>query len=123
MSWFQTIFENANLILLSCGLAWVILLLPALVYLGTTWRNRREFLFDRLGPDAIALYYKQFRPSFAPRRIPWRRRRSDQTDIKAQFRGDFGRFYGQRRYVLPLLLLALISGIGLLCTARSIQVW
>jgi hypothetical protein len=162
----------------------VILLLPAIAYLATTWRNRREFLLDRLGPDAVRLYYKQFFPSSAQHRTAdpseanraaaakraavlaaqaehaaevkdaaeaeaaaesklasenESARAADRTaqadraaeaqsaaeDIKdiAQFRKDFGRLYGRRHYVLPLLLLALVSAIGLLATSRSIQAW
>ena len=126
MSWSQITFGNFNLIELSCLLAWIILLLPALFYLGTTWRNRRELLLDRLGPAAIKLYYTQFFPSSASKRIQKRAARAGHTEkenTQAQFRRDFGRLYGRRHYVLPLLLLALISAIGLRATSQSIQAW
>jgi len=113
--------RSISLIGLTCLLAWIILLLPSGIYLFTTWRNRRQSLFDRLTPKPLTLYYSQFFPSTAPRRIF--RRRSQQTDIKAQFRSDFGRLYGRRHYILPLLLLALISAIGLRATSQSVEIW
>jgi hypothetical protein len=114
-------FANLDLIELFCLLAWVILLLPTLVYLGTTWRNRRRFLLDRLGPEEIKFYYKQFFPSSASRRFL--KRRADREDIKTQFKQDFDRLYGIRHYALPLGLLAFISGIGIWVTAKSLQSW
>src|SRR2546430_802956 len=56
------IFGDFNLVSFSCLLAWVILLLPACAYLITTWKYRRDLLFNRLTPAAIDLYYQQFLP-------------------------------------------------------------
>lgn len=123
MPWLQATYRTLNLVELACLLAWVIILLPAVAYLWTTWPNRREYLFDHLSEDAIDLYYQQFFPSSAPRRLLKRWRRFDKADKKSQFRYDFGRLYGRRHYVLPFLLLALISAIGLLATSLSVQVW
>lgn len=123
MLWLQNAFGNLNLIDLSCLVAWVILLMPALVYLATTWGYRRELLFDRLSPEAIRLYYQQFVPSSGPKRRNHASKRVREDDMTTQFRRDFGRLYGKRHYVLPLLLLALIAGLGLRATAQSIQGW
>ena len=106
---------------LACLVGWVVLLLPAVVYLWITWPNRRRFLLDRFSTKSIRLYYKQFFPSSAPGRF--RKRRPEKEDIKAQFRKDFDSLYGRRHYILPLGLLSLISGIGMWVTARSLQAW
>jgi hypothetical protein len=113
-----------DLIELTCFVAWVVLLLPALVFLGTTWPNRRNFLLARLGKDAIELYYEQFFPSTVRKRLGKRAaKKREAQDIEVRFRHDFSRLYGRRHYLLPLFLLALLAGIGMIATSDSIQVW
>lgn len=107
------LFGNLYLIDFAAIMAWVILLLPALFYLATTWKNRRDALSARLGPEAIKVYYTQFFPNLEIR----------EDAIEQQFRRHFGRLYGRRHYLLPLLLLAIISALGLRATSQSIQVW
>jgi hypothetical protein len=95
-----------NTITLTCFVAWLVLLLPALFYLFVTWTMRRKGLLDRFSKkNAIRLYYKQFFP----------------CDKEKQFTRDFDRAYGRRYYILPFLLLAILSGIGLWMTAGSLQ--
>lgn len=113
-----------DLIELTCFVAWVVLLLPALVYLGTTWPNRRNFLFARLGTDAIELYYQQFFPTTVKKRLGKRAAKKAASEgIEVRFRHDFARLYGRRHYLPPLFLLALVTGIGMVATSDSIQVW
>lgn len=114
-----------NVVEWACLIAWLILLLPVIAFLGTTWRIRRDVLFARLQKKSLDRYYEQFFPSKARKR---RRRKVSEAedpdaDVQARFRRDFGMLYGRRHYLLPLGLLALISGIGMLVTARSIQAW
>jgi hypothetical protein len=104
-----------TLVGLACVLAWFILLLPAIAYLTTTWRDRRESLFNRLSAQALELYYEQFPSPIS--------RKTQPADIKARFRKDFAHLYGLRHYVIPLLLLAAISAIGFIATFRFAQVW
>ena len=102
-----------NSISLTCVVAWLALLLPALFYLFVTWTMRRKALLDRFSKkDAIRLYYEQFFPC----------RRLD-ADLKSQFKREFDRTYGRRYYILPFTLLAIISGIGLWVTTGSVQAW
>ncbi len=113
-----------DIIELTCFLAWVILLLPALVYLGTAWPNRRNFLFAGLGKEAIELYYEQFFPTTVKKRLGKRAaKKAASQEIEVRFRHDFGRLYGRRHYLLPLSLLALLTGIGMIATSDSIHVW
>lgn len=103
---------DINSITLTCLVAWLVLLLPALFYLCVTWTMRRKALLDRfLKKDTIRLYYEQFFPC---RRVP---------DAQKQFRREFDRTYGRRYYILPFALMAIISGIGLWVTAGSVQAW
>jgi hypothetical protein len=102
-----------NSVTLTCLVAWLVLLLPALFYLRVTWTMRRRGLLDRfLKKDAIRLYYEQFYPC---RRL--------EANLEKQFEREFDGTYGRRHYILPFLLLAIISGIGLWVTARSVQAW
>jgi hypothetical protein len=106
---------------IACLIAWIALLLPALMYLLIDWRIRRKVLLDHFNDEAIRLYYKQFSP-FSPAR-PIRKRMSGDEGLQVQLRRDFDSRYGRRHYILPLLLLAVISGIGMWATARSVQTW
>lgn len=100
-----------NSITLTCFVAWLVLLLPALFYLFVTWTMRRKALLDRFSKkNAIRLYYEQFFPC-----------RKLEADGERQFKREFDRAYGRRYYILPFALLAIISGIGLWTTAGSIQ--
>lgn len=92
---------------------WIALLLPAVMYLGIAWPKRRELLFGRLSPAAIRLYYEQFFPSYV---LP-----PGDAPLRSRFRKDFHKLYGRRHYILPLALMAIISGAGIWITARSLQ--
>jgi len=92
---------------------WIALLLPAVMYLGIGWPTRRALLFGRLSPAAMRLYYEQFFPSYV---LP-----TDDALLLRGFRKDFHKLYGRRHYILPLVLMALISGIGIWITARFLQ--
>jgi hypothetical protein len=102
-----------NTITFACFVAWLVLLLPALFYLFVTWTMRRKGLLDRFSKENdIRLYYEQFFPC-----------RALEADRKKQFKRDFDRAYGRRYYILPFVLLAILSGIGLWVTAASLQAW
>jgi hypothetical protein len=103
---------NLNSIELACWIGWAVLLLPAVMYLYS-WRIRRKFLQDLFSPETITLYYRQFFP-FSP---------DSQLSEQERFKRDFDRLYGRRHYVLPLFLLALLSGLGMWVTARSVGAW
>jgi hypothetical protein len=107
-----------RLVEISCLIAWLMVLLPSIIYLITTWRIRRNKLFARLRPKSIRLYYKQFYPAMAKRIAE-----AEEHDYPRSFRKHFGALYGIRHYLLPLSLLALICGIGMLGVARSLLAW
>jgi hypothetical protein len=116
-------WTNLDVVEWACLIAWLILLLPVLAFLLTTWRSRRDDLFARLDRTSLQRYYKQFFPSRAKRK---RRHEASGTevrngDIESLFKRDFGRLYGKRHYLLPFGLVALVSGIGMFLTAKSLQ--
>jgi hypothetical protein len=104
---------SVSSVILTCLVAWLVLLLPALFYLLVTWTMRRKGLIDRFSKKGtIKLYYEQFFPC-----------RQLEADLEKQFKREFDRSYGRRYYILPFTLLAITSGIGLWVTARSVQAW
>jgi hypothetical protein len=115
----MTNLNSLNSIVLACLIAWIALLLPAVMYLLVIWRIRRRVLLGHFSDDSIKLYYKQFSP-FSPKRF--RKQGTGEPD-QIRFKRDFDSRYGRRHYILPLLLLAVIAGLGMWVTARSVQSW
>lgn len=120
------LFANVHLIDLAVVFAWVLLLLPALIYLTTTWQYRRDLLFSKLGPRAIELYYEQFFPYLAvdpDEDEDEERGHARAALIVKRFKHHFSQRYGRRHYLVPLFLLAVIAALGLYATSQSIKVW
>lgn len=111
MATLQTLLDR-HPIEIACLVGWVVLLLPSLAYLWISWPIRRKLLLDRMSPKAIKLYYEQFSPLS---QLP-----TGDTGLQAKFRKDFHGLYGRRHYILPLGFLAIVSGIGMWMTARSL---
>lgn len=101
------------IVYVACFVAWVMTLLPSGVYLFTEWRTRRDRLLGVLDNESLKFYYQRFFPS---RDIQGR-------NLETIFSQDFGSLYGRRHYIIPLLLLAIVSGLGLWTTAIRITGW
>jgi hypothetical protein len=96
-----------------CFFAWLFLLAPSLLYLLTEWKTRFEMLKAVLDDKALRLYFSQFFPS----------KKDIQNDIWKEFEKLFFPNYGRRTYFIPLLLLALISGSGLILVGYNLFYW
>src|SRR5579863_4526093 len=103
----------AGLINAACIVAWLMVIAPAIIFLRRAWASRRDSLFDLMTDGTLELYYNRFYPS----------RKIDAKERVRIFRRDFGRAYGRRKYAIPLLLLAFLSGWGLWGAAGTIKVW
>jgi hypothetical protein len=103
----------AWLINAACFFAWLMVIAPAIIFLGVAWSTRRDSLFSLMTDGTLELYYNRFYPS----------RKIDPKERVRIFRKDFGKRYGRRRYVFPLLTLAVLSGWGLWGAAGTIKVW
>ena len=103
----------AGLINAACLVAWLMVIAPAIIFLRGAWTSRRDNLFELMTDGTLELYYNRFHPS----------RKIDPKDRVRIFRRDFGKKYGRRRYVIPLLMLAFLSGWGLWGAAGTIKVW
>lgn len=96
-----------------CGLAVATVLLPILVYLYRPWVTRRDKLLGYLDKDSLGLYYAQFYPAQTP----------NPDKVVEEFKKDFGKNYGRRHYILPILLLASLAAFSAFAAARTLQVW
>lgn len=97
-----------------CVVSWAAVWLPVLVHLSMTWYRGRNSVFKQFCPEKIRLYYRYFAPT---EKLP------DDDQLSRHFELQFARLYGRRRYVIPLILLIVVSGCGFCATARSIQLW
>ncbi len=95
-------------------IAWLILFIPTLVYLGTTWKVRFDNLKSRFNDEAVRLYLTQYFPSET---VP-----AGESRIEF-FAQKVNASYGRSHYALPLVLLIAISGIALTLTAISVFKW
>jgi len=103
----------AILINLTCVIGWLMVMFPAIFYLTRAWAARRDALFDLMTDTALEHYYTQFYPCRVI--APGARVRT--------FRRDFGRWYGRRWYIVPLLLLGILFGFGAWGTDGTLRVW
>jgi hypothetical protein len=96
-------YSQLSLFLLAAAItAWIMVLLPSLLYLATVWKRRREWLISVLGPGALKLYFIQFARTEKPA--------TESTSV-AQFRAHFGRVYGRRLWIMPMLIFGVTSGL------------
>jgi hypothetical protein len=100
----------------ACLIAWLATLLPSIVFLLTSWKERRDELFSIMTDGVLESYYKQFLPSAL-------KEGKNGPALRSAFQGSFSRQYGRRLYVPPLLLLGGLSAIGLWGVARTLRVW
>src|SRR2546430_2086604 len=104
----------AVVIYIACFVAWAMALIPSSVYLFTEWQTRRDRLLGVLDNKSLKFYYQRFFPSRNIQGI---------SCLEALFRRDFGSLYGRRHYIIPLALLAIVTGLGLWATAIKIAGW
>lgn len=105
-------------IMILCCVAFIFIMLPSILYLFTTWRQRRDRLLDRFTSSAVRLYYQRFYPSRHKRIEGW-----DEQRVLADFRKLFAEAYGRKFFILPLFLLAVISALGLWATEVTVTAW
>lgn len=102
------------LIVSVCFIAWIFLLLPSIAYLRTGWLIRLEMLKAVLDKDVLGLYFEQYFPS--KQQIP-------KDKLENEFEKLFFKNYGRRHYIIPLILLGLISLVGMLLVANNLFIW
>lgn len=104
----------AYVIIISAIVAWLFLLIPSMIYLISTWKIKFDNLMAVFNKDALKFYFERFFPSQA---IP-----SDEK-IKEEFEKICCDNYGRKKYVIPLILLGIISALGMLMITSNLLDW
>jgi hypothetical protein len=109
------IWELRILIWASAFSAWLLAILPVLYYLwnGSGWQARKEKIVNSFNAKALALYYDLYFPGRAIK----------QTEVTKTFDIDYGKYYGRRHFVLPVVLLSLICGEAMWGLGRTVEEW
>lgn len=99
-----------------CLLAWLLVLWPTIFYLlaKAGWAERRQRILTQFNGDALTSYFNLFFPSLEI---------AGESDKKliTRFKKHYGCYYGRRHFVIPLILLAVITGLGLWATAETLK--
>lgn len=101
-------------IVTACIVAWIFLLIPSIIYLKTAWQIRFETLKAGLGHHALKLYFGQFFPA---------KKGISGDELGKEFEELYYRRYGQRLYIIPLILLMVISAIGIFLVGYNLFSW
>lgn len=112
---FDHTFSYAGVIWTICIVAGLIVVLPVPIYLATYWVRRRDNLLELLSENSTRLYYKRFQLN--------RIKAIEGISCQQQFRKDFHRLYGRRYYILPLLLLLILTSLLVYSAANTLLVW
>src|SRR5437016_2069692 len=87
-------FVSADILLV------LLLFAPLVFFLLFGWPTRKRDIFALLSEEAVALYYAAFFPTEV----------ADSRKEMARFEEEFYHRYGRRFYVLPCLVLLVVSG-------------
>jgi hypothetical protein len=91
------------------ALLFILILTPAIVFLGSGWHVRRRDIIEGFTDEAIQSYFSTFHPQV--------------TLEKGVFREQFNKYYrsqfGRSRFILPLLLFTCLVGLALCWSALS----
>jgi hypothetical protein len=101
-----------------CFLSWILVLCPSSFYLISKagWAARRQTILTYFSGHALRRYFALYFPSL---------RISGESDeqLGERFRKHYACYYGRRHFVIPLLLLAAIAGVGVWGTAQTLKTW
>jgi hypothetical protein len=102
------------IIVIACGIAWLFVFLPSLIYLNTTWKIRLKNLMSRFNQEAIQLYLKKYFPSET---VP------TAAMLNAFFAKKIKSQFGPCQYIMPFILLVVISAIAITLVTISVLGW
>src|SRR5581483_9290354 len=83
---------------------WVALLLPLITFVAVGWKVRKDDIVNGFSTAAIVAYFRAFHPQ----------KTVSAGDAAQEFERYYSTQYGRRRFVLPGILFAAVSGL-LLC--------
>jgi len=101
-----------------CLLGWILVLWPAFFHLISKagWLSRREKIFTNFAGPALKRYFTLYFPSLKMEGEP-------DAKLAERFKKHYGCHYGRRHFVIPLFLLAVITGLGMWGTAETLKTW
>jgi hypothetical protein len=99
-----------------CFLGWTLVLWPAFFYLISRagWAERRQRIFTNFTDDALKRYFELYFPVDIE---------GETGDFRERFTTHYGRHYGRRHLGIPLVLLAVVAGLGMWGTAETLRTW
>lgn len=95
--------------------AWLLMMAPAVLYLFAGWVTRRDSIRNLLTLEYLGKYFALFWPSVL--------KDDPRVDIQKVFDDRFTTTFGRKHYVLPLVLLAVVTAIGIWLTGQAVIAW
>lgn len=95
---------------IAMAILYILVLAPTVMFLCVGWETRRQSIVEGFTEDAIKSYFRTFQPQRAVTSIP----------IREQFQAYYNSHIGRQRFLWPLLLLALVSGLIFYWSAPSL---
>src|SRR5438067_752730 len=101
-----------------CLLGWMLVLWPAFFYLiaKAGWAEQRQRIFTNFTGAALRLYFGLYFPSLNIQG-------ESDAQLAERFKKHYGCYYGRRHFIIPLLLLAAVAGLGMWGTAETLKTW
>jgi hypothetical protein len=101
-----------------CFACWVLVLYPSISYLVSKagWAQRRQKIFTNFSGLALRRYFVLYFPSLNITS-------ESDTQLEERFKKHYGCYYGRRHFLIPLLLLAIVAGLGMWGTAQTLKNW
>jgi hypothetical protein len=100
----------ARFIFSAAAMAWMLSVMPVLVFLHRGWSVRRDKLLSYLNLDALTIYYDEF---------PWTKVK--ENDLTKRFRKQFNYLYGRRTLLWPMSLFIVITAGALFAVGKSVS--
>ena len=101
-----------------CWVAWLLMLLPSIVYLlaRAGWQERRQRIFTYFTATDLKRYFRLYFPSVVIT--------GDSDDALAErFKKHYGCYYGRRHFIFPLILLGVVSALAAWGVSETLQKW
>ena len=95
--------------------AWLLMMAPAVLYLFTGWVTRRDSIRNLLTLEYLGKYFALFWPAVL--------KDDPRVDSQKVFDDRFTTTFGRKHYVLPLVLLAVVTAIGIWLTGQAVIAW
>src|SRR5438093_9657730 len=106
---------NRYLIYTACVAAWLLMMTPAVLYLFTGWVTRIDGIRSLLTRKHLETYFRLYRPSALENHhdMDYEKLRDDCITAAC----------GRKHYILPLVLLAVVTAIGMWLTGHAVIAW